>query len=205
MKVAVVIGYNKRPSFNYGIVDAIIDECNKTDDVSWVLIDLYEDTFHPSGKPDNSELVEKYQNILKTSDVHVIVSPVWWFRCTSMIEGFLDQVYTPGFAYNFKQLTKTYGLPVAKLSDKRILTYLTHGAPALPVYTLYLNSVWGRLRLGVYSFCYGWGLNPKNFNNIKFRQFFSIPFTTDKIRQKYLQKVRKDIQKEIKRWLKKHK
>ena len=205
MKVAIIIGYAKKESFNWGIVDTIIEECNANKETSYVLIDLYEDTFHPSGKPDCSHLVEKYQNILKSSDLHCYVSPVHWFRCTSMLEGFMDQVFTPGVAYRFRQITRTYGVPVPLWKDKRVITYLSHGAPAFPVYTLYLNSVWGRLRIGVLSFIYGWGISPKNFNNIKFRQFFSVPFTTDKVRAKYFAKVRSDIQKEIKRYRKKHK
>ena len=57
------------------------------------------------------------------------------------------------------------------------------------------NSVWGRLQFGVYSFCYGWGLNPKTLKTTLVRQFF-MPFTTDKkFNEGYLQKVRKDVQK----------
>jgi len=108
-----------------------------------------------------------------------------------MLEGFFDQVFTPNFAYKFKQITSTYGLPVPLLKDKRVLTYLTHGAPALPVLTLYLNSVKLRLSLGVFSFTFGW------FNAI-IRQFFSVPFCSEEKRKKYLKRVRKDINREIK-------
>jgi hypothetical protein len=60
-------------------------------------------------------------------------------------------VFTPGFAYNFIPLTKLYGYPKPLLSDKKVRTYLTHGAPSLPVVALYLNSVKLRLVMGVYS------------------------------------------------------
>ena len=193
MQLTIIIGYHKKDSFNHsGIVHTIKEVCVRHD-VICNIIDLYADGFNPSSQPDNKDKIEKYQSILLNSSHHVYVSPVWWFRCTSMLEGFFDQIFTPGFAYNFKQITKTYGIPVPKLGDKKVITYLTHGAPALPVYTIYLNSVWGRLQLGVFSFVYGW-FRPK------IRQFFSVPFCSQATRVKYLTTVQRDIEKEIKKF-----
>ena len=193
MYIIIIIGYHKKDSFNHkGIVDTIISVC-KNNNISYKLIDLYEDNFNPSHQIENQDKIKKYQNILNEGTHHIYVSPVWWFRCTSMLEGFFDQIFTPGFAYNFKQITKTYGIPVPKLGNKKVITYLTHGAPALPVYTIYLNSVWGRLQLGVFSFVYGW-FRPK------IRQFFSVPFCSESTRVKYLSVVQKDIEKEIKKF-----
>ena len=63
----------------------------------------------------NKVLVAKYQRFMQRATHIVFISPVWWARCTSMLEGFFDQVLTPSFAYNFKQLTKLYGLPIPRL------------------------------------------------------------------------------------------
>jgi putative NADPH-quinone reductase len=100
-------------------------------------------------------------------------------------------VFTPGFAYNFIPLTKLYGYPKPLLGDKKVRTYLTHGAPSLPVVALYLNSVKLRLVMGVYSFVFGWF-------KTKTRQFWSVPFVDDEVRKKYLDKVKGDILKDIK-------
>jgi len=107
------------------------------------------------------------------------------------MEEFFDVVFTPGFAYKFMPLIPKYGYPKPLLSSKKVRTYLTHGAPALPVLTLYLNAVKLRLSLGVYSFVFGWF-------KAKTRQFWSVPFVTQEKREKYLDRVRKDIQKDIK-------
>ena len=77
------------------------------------------------------------------------------------------------------------------MSNKKIRTYLTHGAPALPVLTLYLNSVKLRLVMGVYSFVFGWF-------KTKTRQFWSVPFVSQENRQKYLISVQNDIKKDLK-------
>ena len=80
----------------------------------------------------------------------------------------------------------------AWLGDKKVRTYLTHGAPSIPVLTLYLNSVKLRLVMGVYSFVFGWF-------KTKTRQFWSVPFVDLKKRIKYLRRVEKDVLSDIKK------
>ena len=70
---------------------------------------------------------------------------------------------------------------------------MTHGAPALPVMTLYLNSIKLRLVMGVYSFVFGW--KPSLW--FKTKQFWSVPCTTEKKRLKYLEVVKKDLRKDL--------
>ena len=60
------------------------------------------------------------------------------------------------------------------LKKKKIRCYLTHGAPALPVKTMYLNSVKLRLVLGVFTFVFGWGGNWKNTNSFGQCHLFQI-------------------------------
>jgi putative NADPH-quinone reductase len=109
------------------------------------------------------------------------------------MEIFFDEVLTPGFAYKFKNITKTYAYPVPFLKDKRVRTYITHGAPSLPVRTLYLNSVKLRLVLGVFTFVFGWKLSRW----LKTKQFWSVPFVTRKKRTKYLRVVKEDIRNDL--------
>ena len=123
-----------------------------------------------------------------------IISPVWWFRLTPRTEIFFDEVMTPGFAYQFVNITKTYAYPKPFLKNKKIRTYITHGAPSLPVRTLYLNSVKLRLVMGVYSFVFGWRWSLW----FKTKQFWSVPFVSQKKREKYLRVVKNDIQRDLK-------
>jgi len=152
------------------------------------VIDLYKDDLSIKKK----EVIKHYQELVKWADRIYIISPVWWFRCTPLMEEFFDVVFTPGFAYKFMPLFPKYGYPKPLLSNKKVRTYLTHGAPALPVLTLYLNAVKLRLSLGVYSFVFGWF-------KAKTRQFWSVPFVSDEVRKKYLERVRKDIQRDLRR------
>ena len=189
MKNLIIIGHPYKKSFCYnGIFKTIFNEIDKSGQELEV-IDLYRDSF---SRP-RTKLIEKYKNLVLWSERIYIISPVWWFRLTPRMEVFFDEVMTPGFAYNFINITKLYAYPKPHLSDKRVRTYITHGAPSLPVRTLYLNSVKLRLVLGVFTFVFGWKLSRW----LKTKQFWAVPFISHKKRTRYLRIVKDDIRKDL--------
>ena len=188
MKNLIILSHPNELSFNASIAKTI-RETLESNNEEVKIIDLYKEEYNVIK---DSEKTAIYKEMVTWSDRIYFISPVWWFRCTPLLESFFDQVFTPGFAYNFVPVTKLYGYPKPLLSDKKVRTYLTHGAPALPVITLYLNSVKLRLVMGVYSFVFGWF-------KTKTRQFWSVPFVDDKVRKKYLDKVKNDVLKDIKK------
>ena len=189
MKNLIVIGHPDINSFCYnGIFKTVKSEIEKRKE-DLEIIDLYRDKFT---RPRN-KLIKKYQDLVTWTDRIYIISPVWWFRLTPRMEIFFDEVFTPGFAYKFVNITKTYAYRVPFLKNKKLRTYVTHGSPALPVLTLYVNSVKLRLVMGVYSFVFGWKLSLFT----KTRQFWSVPFVSDSKREKYLRTVKKDILKDL--------
>ena len=189
MKNLVIIGHPDQSSFCYnGIFKTIVESLEKADEDIEV-IDLYRDSFT---RPRDA-VIGRYKELVTWSDRIYFVSPVWWFRLTPRMEIFFDEVLTPGFAYQFVNVTKLYAYPKSFLSDKKVRTYVTHGAPALPVKTMYLNSVKLRLVMGVYTFVFGWRFSLFT----KTRQFWSVPFVSQKKREKYLKIVEKDIQNDL--------
>ena len=189
MKNLVVIGHPNKQSFCYnGIFKKIKSEIELRKEELEV-IDLYRDSFLRPRK----KLIKNYQNLVTWCDRIYIISPVWWFRLTPRMEVFFDEVFTPGYAYKFVNITKTYAYPVPFLKDKKLRTYITHGSPALPVLTLYVNSVKLRLVMGVYSFVFGWKLSLFT----KTKQFWSVPFVSDKKRKKYLKSIERDMRKDL--------
>ncbi len=189
MKALIIISHPDEKSFCYnGIFKEIKENLEPYAEIK--VADLYRESYV---RP-REELMQKYKDWLTWSTHIYIISPVWWFRCTPRLEVFFDEVFTPGFAYDFKAITKTYGLPVPRLKDKKVRTYITRGAPALPVLTLYLNSVKLRLVMGVYTFVFGW--KPSLLFS-RTRQFWSVPFASVKTRKKYLKRVQNDIFKDV--------
>ena len=188
-KHLVVIGHPDKKSFCHnGIFRTIIRQMKKYNS-DYKIVDLYEDKLHR----DRKDLVEKYKELVTWATHIYFVSPVWWFRLTPKMEMFFDEVFTPGFAYKFIPLIGKYAYPKPFFKKKKVRTYITHGAPSIPVKTLYLNSVKLRLVLGVFTFVFGW--KPSRWTKTK--QFWSVPFVTNEKRRKYLRVVKEDIRKDL--------
>jgi len=179
MKNLIIIGHPNKESFCYdGIFKTVKNQLSKNkEDIE--IIDLYRDSFT---RP-RTKLIKKYQDLVTWSERIYFISPVWWFRLTPRMEIFFDEVFEPGFAYEFVNITKLYAYPKPFLKNKKVRTYVTHGAPAIPVLTLYLNSVKLRLVMGVYTFVFGWRLSLFT----KTRQFWSVPFVSQEKRAKISQ------------------
>ena len=191
MKNLIIIGHPNKSSFCYNGIFLTIKNTLKKNSEETKIIDLYRDSFT---RP-RENLISKYKEMVTWCDRIYIISPVWWFRLTPRIEIFFDEVFTPGYAYEFINITKLYAYPKPLLKTKKVRTYVTHGAPAIPVLTLYLNSVKLRLVMGVYTFVFGWRLSLFS----KTKQFWSVPFVSEEKRKKYIKSVEKDILKDIKK------
>ena len=189
MKNLIIVGHPNTESFCYdGIFKTVKNELS-TNKEEIEIIDLYRDSFT---RP-RTKLIKKYQDLVTWSERIYFIYPVWWFRLTPRMEIFFDEDFEPGFAYEFVNITKLYAYPKPFLKNKKVRTYVTHGAPAIPVLTLYLNSVKLRLVMGVYTFVFGWRLSLFT----KTRQFWSVPFVSQEKREKYLKTVEKDIKNDI--------
>ncbi len=186
MNNLIIISHPNKESFCYNGIFKTIEKTLQDNNENIKVLDLYSDSFT---RP-RTNLINSYKEAVTWSDRIYIISPVWWFRLTPRLEIFFDEVFTPGFAYKFVPITKLYGYPKPLLSDKKVRTYITHGAPALPVKTLYLNSVKVRLVMGVYSFVFGWF-------KTKTKQFWSVPFVSQQKREKYLESIENDVLNDI--------
>ena len=176
MKNLLIIGHPNENSFCYSGIFLTIKNTLKKNNEETKIIDLYRDSFT---RP-REKLISEYKEMVTWCDRIYIISPVWWFRLTPRMEIFFDEVFTPGYAYEFINITKLYAYPKPLLKTKKVRTYVTHGAPAIPVLTLYLNSVKLRLVMGVYTFVFGWRISLFS----KTKQFWSVPFVSDEKRKK---------------------
>jgi putative NADPH-quinone reductase len=126
MKNLIVIGHPDQQSFCYNGIFSTIKSEIEASGQELEVIDLYRDSFT---RP-RTAVIDKYKKLVTWAEWIYIVSPVWWFRLTPRTEIFFDEVMTPGFAYQFVNITKTYAYPKPFLKDKKIRTYVTHGAPS---------------------------------------------------------------------------
>jgi len=100
----------------------------------------------------------------------------------AIMEGWIDKVLAPPWAFTFKRLVGNYGYPEGKLKSKRAIIFCTYGAPRLAITTFFLNLPIRRLKRGVFHIC--------GIRKINYRRYFAVPFVSDEKRQKYLEDVR---------------
>lgn len=189
-KFLILYAHPDPASFNAAVKNTIVKTLEKSN-CSFTVVDLYAQHYNPvlsleEMKGKLSEESKKYQEMISEATNIVFVFPVWWFRAPAILEGFLDKVFVPGFAYRFKKIIGKYGMPIPLLKEKNVLAIITHGAPALPVKLIYVNAVKYRFLLGFLSFCF-------SLFKCKIVQLWSVPFTNDKVRVNYLRKVERLI------------
>ena len=101
----------------------------------------------------------------------------------AIVEGWIDKVLAPPWAFRFKQLVGNYGYPIGNLRDKKAIIFCTYGSPRLAITTFFLNLPIRRLIRGVFHMC--------GIYNIVYRRYFAVPFVSDAKRQEFLNDVRK--------------
>ena len=182
-KVFIVYGHYDDKSFNASIKNTFIQTA-KENGHEVDCVDLYKEKFNPvfaGEKPD--EMVLDHRKRIEQCNVIVLIAPIWNFRMPAIVEGWIDKVLAPPWAFTFKRLVGNYGYPLGKLKDKKAIIFCTYGSPRLAVTTFFLNLPIRRLKRGVFHIC--------GIFNINYRRYFAVPFVSDKKRKEFLEDVKK--------------
>jgi len=187
----IIYAHPGTESFNHAVLERAIAVFQQRNE-PYVIVDLYKLNYNPvlsleEMNGQSTEDTKLYQALIKNANSILFIFPVWWFRAPAILEGFIDKVFVPGFGYRFKKISGTYGYPKPLLHDKKVLAIITHGAPALPVRTIYINAVKYRFLLGFLSFCF-------NIFKCRIVQLWSVPFISEAKRENYLRKVERKLQ-----------
>ena len=182
-KIFIIYGHYSDKSFNAAIKDEFIktvkENGNEVD-----LVDLYKENFNPvfaGEKPD--AVVLDHQKRIENSDVIVLIAPIWNFRMPAILEGWIDKVLSPPWAFRFKKIFGNYGYPVGNLTGKKAIVFCTYGSPQFAIRTFFLNMPTKRLRRGVFNIC--------GITNVIYKRYFAVPFVSDEKRKKFLRDVKK--------------
>ncbi|MGH4124630.1 MAG: NAD(P)H-dependent oxidoreductase [Clostridium sp.] len=133
MNNLVVFAHPNSKSFGKSIVDAVVNaSVEKGANVR--VRDLYEIGFDPILKPADFEAFQSgkvpddilaEQEHIKWADVITFVYPVWWTSFPAMLKGYVDRVFSYGFAYEYID-----GVPNGLLKSKKGLLFCTTGTPS---------------------------------------------------------------------------
>jgi len=181
-KVFMVYGHYDDKSFNAAIKNTFIKAANENGhNVDFV--DLYKEKFDPvfSGEePDDVTL--NHRKRIEQADVIALVAPIWNFRMPAIMEGWIDKVLAPPWAFKLKKIIGNYGYPIGSLSEKKAIVFCTYGSPQFAIRTFFLNMPTKRLRRGVFNIC--------GIKDVTYKRYFAVPFVSDKKREKFLEDVK---------------
>ena len=185
--IFLVYGHYNDNSFNAAIRDTFIKtvkEIGHNVDV----VDLYKEKFDPvfSGEePD--DIVLNHRKRIEQADVIALVAPIWNFRMPAILEGWIDKVLAPPWAFKFKKIIGNYGYPIGNLNGKKAIVFCTYGSPQFAIRTFFLNMPTKRLRRGVFNIC--------GIKDVTYKRYFAVPFVEDKKRIKFLEDVKETANK----------
>ena len=181
-KIFIVYGHYNEKSFNAAIRDTFIETVkNLGHEID--IVDLYRENFDPvfSGEEPDEKVLDHRKRI-EDSHAIVLIAPIWNFRMPAIVEGWIDKVLAPPWAFRFKKLFGNYGYPLGNLKGKKAVVFCTYGSPQFAVRTFFLNMPTKRLRRGVFNIC--------GISDVIYKRFFALPFVSGEKRKKFLEDVR---------------
>ena len=181
MNILIIYTYPNHQSFNSAILKVVQQNLSKDHTVK--ILDLYEDQFDPvllfddmhkrrdlSTVPD----MEKYRNLITWADHIIFIYPIWWSGMPAMLKGFIDRVFTAGFAYSYGKS----GL-IGHLQGKSAWIITTHNTPAF--LTPFIQDYGKVLKNQILKSC---GIKP-----VKHTQLTGTENSSDEKRRRFLDKI----------------
>ena len=188
MNVLVVYAHPNPQSFNHAILECFtggLAEAGHTCEV----VDLYGINFNPclsgedfaklmEGKA--SDDVKAQQEKVSQADGIVFIHPIWWTGPPAILKGWIDRVFSMGFAYI---LDEKDGHPTGLLKNQKALVINTAGGTEEEAKTYgsidALKKIQDELMLG---FC--------GINDVNHVIFYNVIMTDDATRKGYLAEAR---------------
>lgn len=182
-KILIINGHPNKNAFNYGIASAYKKGAvNSGAEVKEIIIaDL---DFNPNlkfGYQQRTELepdlIEAWEKI-KWAEHLVWVHPVWWGGLPAISKGFIDRLFLPGFAYQYRE-NSVWWDKLLKGKTAHIIT--TIDQPGWYYWLFYGRPSVNQLKKSTLEFC---GVKP-----VKVTYFGIVKTATNELRKKWLDKV----------------
>ena len=189
MNVLVIYSHPYAKSFNHALKDSV-EKSFKSCGCDVRIRDLYADGFNPILSADDlagirqgksSSDIQKEQEQIVWSNTIVVIHPIWWTGLPAMMKGYIDRVFSFGFAYTYEN-----GEPKGLLTGKKVFIINTTGAPYDYYAQIGMHEAIKRTSdEGIYGFC---GLEVVGHMFLG-----AVPAVTDDVRKRYLADVEKKI------------
>lgn len=177
MRTLIILGHPDKNSFCAGLADSYEKGAKeKGGEVMRInLSDLRFDPILRSGynRTQNLEpdLIEA-QRLIKWANHLVFVFPVWWAAPPALLKGFIDRIFLPGFAFQYRD--NTSGIDKL-LTGRSARIILTSNAPVFWLYLAYFHPAVHMMKKTVLEMC---GVSP-----VSVTSFGSLKNASDKKRE----------------------
>jgi len=130
MKHLIIYAHPNDESLNHHLKHTVVERL-KSKNHKIEIRDLYQMNFNPTlsfedikgqrmGKVEDD--VKQEQDYISWSDHIIFIYPIWWTGMPAIMKGFIDRVFSYGFAYRYNK-----GVQVGLLTGKRTTIINTHG------------------------------------------------------------------------------
>lgn len=193
MKAVVLYAHPNSQSFNHAVLTVVREELERVG-AELSVRDLYALGFDPvlkggdlaavrAGEP--LEDVAREQEILSAADLLVVVHPIWWFGMPAVLKGYIDRVFSYGFAY-----TAGPEGPVGLLQGKKVAVFTSTGGSE-DAYRSYgfEKALRTTMDQGIYGFC--------GMEVVLHQFFFAVPGVTSEQRNAMLDEMRLGLREKV--------
>ena len=158
MNHLIVYAHPFEDSFNHAILESTVSALESKGHTV-VVRDLYAIGFNPVLSPiDFKELrsgnipndIATEQEFIKNADTITLIYPLWWTSLPAILKGYIDRVFSYGFAYQYTSEGTVEGL----LSSKKGFMITTQGTPNMYYDASGMtNSLKQTTDVGIFGFC----------------------------------------------------
>jgi putative NADPH-quinone reductase len=183
----IVYAHPYDKSYNRAIRDATVKGLGKAaHEID--LVDLYKDKFNPVLSVEDLEaalrkqsfdpVVIDYQRRIEKVQHIIFIAPIWFESVPAIMKGFLDRVFTHGWAY---EKVEGKGVPKGNLTHLSATVISTLGSPKFVYRLFYNNALKGVLINGTLKCC--------GVKKVKWFMLDKIQETTEERRKQFLSKI----------------
>jgi NAD(P)H dehydrogenase (quinone) len=189
MNALVIYAHPNPMSFNAAVAQVVQEELEKKG-AAVKLKDLYAMNWNPLLS--NEDLqglhtdkvpadIKQEQSDISWADAIVMVAPVWWHAVPAVLKGYIDRVFSIGFAYKYTQTG-----PVGLLGGKKALVITTSGSDEKAAQQ---TGMLRNLENGLVNAVFGFS----GFSEFKLKNLFAVPTVSDDQRKQMLTDIRNTI------------
>lgn len=189
MNHLIILAHPNTKSFGKAIGETV-SKASASRGFTTKMKDLYSENFNPVLGPSDFEAfgsgkipadIKAEQDLINWADIISFVYPTWWTGLPAILKGYIDRVFSYGFAYEVQN-----GAVEGLLKGKRVRLFSTTGTPD-SVYDSngMHNSLKQTQDTGIFRF--------SGIEDVENLFFGAVPYVDDNTRNGYLAEVEKTV------------